>query len=83
LRDKRLEFRAVDFGLLDPGCQPTASEPRQAETLPVAVYSFAGEFQAQWNLICAGVAISIAPILAFFLFAQKQLIRGFTGGVKG
>ena len=55
----------------------------RAETLPVALSSYVGEFSAQWNLVCAGVAISIAPILAFFLFAQRQLIRGFTGGVKG
>jgi raffinose/stachyose/melibiose transport system permease protein len=55
----------------------------RAETLPVAVYSFAGEYSNQWNLIYAGVAVSIAPILAFFLFAQRQLIRGFTSGVKG
>jgi raffinose/stachyose/melibiose transport system permease protein len=35
------------------------------------------------NLVYAGIAISIAPILVFFLFAQRQLVRGFTGGVKG
>jgi len=54
-----------------------------AQTLPVALSNYAGEYSAQWNLIYAGVAISIAPILAFFLFAQGQLIRGFTSGVKG
>jgi raffinose/stachyose/melibiose transport system permease protein len=55
----------------------------RAETLPVAVYSYADEYAARWNLIYAGVAISIAPVLAFFLFAQRQLIRGFSTGVKG
>ena len=53
------------------------------QTLPVAVYSFANGEVAQWNLIFAGVAIAIAPILIFYLFAQRQLIRGFSGGVKG
>lgn len=53
------------------------------QTLPVAVYSFANGEVAQWNLIFAGVAIAIAPILVFYLFAQRQLIRGFSGGVKG
>ena len=53
------------------------------ETLPVAVYSFAGEFSSQWNNIFAAVIISVLPILVFYLFAQKQLIRGFSGGVKG
>ena len=53
------------------------------QTLPVALYSFAGDYVARWNLILAGVAIAIAPILAFYLFAQHQLIRGFSAGLKG
>ena len=53
------------------------------QTLTVAVYSFANGFVARWNLVFAGVAIAIAPILVFYLFAQRQLIRGFSGGVKG
>jgi raffinose/stachyose/melibiose transport system permease protein len=53
------------------------------QTLPVAVYSFAGDYVARWNLILAGVAIAIAPVIAFYLVAQRQLIRGFSGGVKG
>jgi len=52
-------------------------------TLPVAVYSFAGEYLSQWQLLYAGVAISIAPMILFFLVAQKQFIRGFSGGLKG
>jgi raffinose/stachyose/melibiose transport system permease protein len=53
------------------------------QTLPVALYSFAGGYVARWNLIMAGVAIAIAPVLAFYLFAQRQLIRGFSAGLKG
>ena len=53
------------------------------ETLPVALYSFVGDYVARWNLIFAGVAITIAPILVFYLFAQRHLIRGFSAGVKG
>jgi raffinose/stachyose/melibiose transport system permease protein len=55
----------------------------RAQTLPVALYSFAGDYAARWNLIFAGVAIAIAPILAFYLFAQRQLIRGYAAGIKG
>jgi raffinose/stachyose/melibiose transport system permease protein len=54
--------------------------PRQ--TLPVAVYSFVGAFASQWNLVFAAVVVAIVPILSFFLVAQRQLIRGFTGGIK-
>jgi raffinose/stachyose/melibiose transport system permease protein len=53
------------------------------ETLPVALFSFVGEYDSQWNYMFAAVAISIAPILAFYLFAQRQLIKGFAAGVKG
>lgn len=51
-------------------------------TLPIAVYGFVGEFASRWNLIFAAVIVSLAPIMAFFLVAQKQLIKGFTGGIK-
>jgi raffinose/stachyose/melibiose transport system permease protein len=53
------------------------------ETLTVALYSFVSEFSTEWNKIFAGVAISIAPILAFYLFAQRHLIKGFSGGIRG
>ena len=53
------------------------------ETLPVALYSFAATYISQWNLLFAGVVISVAPVLAFYLFAQRQLMQGFSGGVKG
>ena len=52
------------------------------QTVPVAVYSFVGEFVTQWNLIFAAVAVSILPVMAFYLVAQKQLMKGFTGGIK-
>ena len=50
--------------------------------LPVAVYTFVGAFASRWNLIFAAVIVSLLPILIFFLFAQRQLMRGFTGGIK-
>jgi raffinose/stachyose/melibiose transport system permease protein len=52
------------------------------ETLPVAVYSFVGAFGTQWSLIFAAVVIALAPVLVFFLFAQRRLIQGFSGGIK-
>ena len=52
------------------------------QTLPVAVYSFVGEHLSVWGIVFAAVGISVAPLLAFFVIAQRQLIRGFTGGIK-
>lgn len=53
------------------------------ETLTVAIYSFVGEYSTEWNKIFAGIGLSIAPVLAFYLFAQRQLIKGFSGGIRG
>jgi len=52
------------------------------QTLPVIIYSFVGEYSSQWNLIFAAVVVTLAPVLAFYLFAQRQLVRGFSGGIK-
>jgi raffinose/stachyose/melibiose transport system permease protein len=53
-----------------------------SQTLPVAIYGFVGEFTAQWNMVFAAVCVSIGPILAFYLVAQRQFVQGFTGGIK-
>lgn len=51
-------------------------------TLPVAIYSFVGEYESQWNVVFAAVAIALAPVLALYFFAQRNLAGGFTGGIK-
>ncbi len=53
------------------------------QTLPVAMYYFIGSLVSQWNKIFAIVLVSMIPILAFYLFAQKRFIQGFAGGLKG
>jgi raffinose/stachyose/melibiose transport system permease protein len=52
------------------------------QTVVVNIYSFVGEYTTNWNLIFATVILSIMPMLFFYVFAQRQLIRGFTGGIK-
>jgi raffinose/stachyose/melibiose transport system permease protein len=52
-------------------------------TLPIAIYSFVNEYSSNWGLIFAAVVIALLPVLAFFLVAQRQLIRGFSGGIRG
>lgn len=54
-----------------------------AQTLPVAMYYYIGSLVSEWNKIFAIVIISMIPILAFYLFAQKRFIQGFAGGLKG
>lgn len=53
------------------------------QTITIAVYSFVGQFGAQWNLIFAGIVISILPILLVYFFMQRYIVQGFAGGLKG
>ena len=52
------------------------------QTLPVSMYYYVGSLVAAWNKIFAIVILSMIPILAFYLFAQKKFIQGFAGGIK-
>ncbi|MGC5170662.1 carbohydrate ABC transporter permease [Microbacterium sp. DT81.1] len=53
------------------------------QTITVAIYGFVGQYGAQWNLIFAGIIISILPILIAYFFLQKYIVQGFAGGLKG
>lgn len=53
------------------------------QTVPVALFTFVGQYVSQWNLVFAGLVISIAPILAVYFAMQKNIIKGFASGVKG
>jgi raffinose/stachyose/melibiose transport system permease protein len=53
------------------------------QPITVTIYSFVGEYVSQWNYIFAAVMISIAPLFVFYLFTQKHLIKGFSGGIRG
>lgn len=53
-------------------------------TVPIAIYSFTGEYNNQWPLIFAAVVMSSLPLVIAFLFLQKQFIKGMvSGAVKG
>jgi raffinose/stachyose/melibiose transport system permease protein len=55
----------------------------EVQTLPVAMYYNVGSLISQWNKIFTIVIVSMVPILAFYLFAQKKFMAGFAGGIKG
>lgn len=53
-------------------------------TMSTALYTFTGPLGSQYNLICAGVIISLLPALLVFILCQKQIYSGITAGaVKG
>ncbi len=56
----------------------------ELRTISTALYTFTGPYGNQYNYICAGVIITIIPILIFFLIFQKQVYSGMANGaVKG
>ncbi len=60
----------------------TTSE--KVRTISVAIASFIGEFTTEWNQVMAAAAIGTVPVVIIFMFFQKQLMQGLTGGaVKG
>lgn len=60
--------------LNDPGVYPWT----------LGLMEFRGQYGAEWNRILAYITITILPAVVFFLFAQKYIVAGLTGGaVKG
>ena len=57
---------------------------RNVRTVTVALQMFIGENQIQWGLLMAAGTLVALPATILFLFAQKRLVGGLTGGaVKG
>lgn len=53
-------------------------------TVSTSLYKFTGPLGNQYNLICAGVIISLLPALIIFICCQKQIYNGIAeGAVKG
>ena len=68
------EYYAAQLYLLD----------KKLHTIARSLYTFVGPMGSQYNLICAGVIISLLPALIVFVCCQKQIYSGITAGaVKG
>jgi multiple sugar transport system permease protein len=53
-------------------------------TLPLGLASMSSRFVTDWNLLLAGATISILPIVALFVFAQRYVLQGVSmSGLKG
>ena len=54
------------------------------QTVAMSLYTFTGPLGSKYNLICAGVIITLLPALIVFIAFQKQIYSGLTAGaVKG
>lgn len=49
-------------------------------TVPVGISTFFGEYGNQWDLLFAGLSLTILPVIGVFLLMSRQFIAGLTAG---
>jgi raffinose/stachyose/melibiose transport system permease protein len=49
-------------------------------TLPLSTYSFFGQYTSNYGLAMAGLALTIAPMITFYIVMQRKIISGITEG---
>ena len=62
----------------------TLLQDPQKFTLSVGLFTFVSrEYGQDWGPFCAGVVLMAIPVVVLFLFLQRFIVHGLTGGVKG
>ena len=52
--------------------------------MTLSVYNFFGMYFKDWNLVCADIVMTSAPVVLVYLLGQKYIVAGMTAGaVKG
>lgn len=53
-------------------------------TIPVGLANFSGEYSSEYGLICAGIVMTIIPVMIVYMLFQNQIVKGMSAGaVKG
>ncbi len=52
----------------------------QWHTIPLKMFYFFGQYSKRWDLALAGLVIGMIPIIVFYFFAQKHIVKGVTQG---
>ena len=62
----------------------TALTEQDAETIPIGIRNFIGNYNEETDQLMAAGVVSTIPVLVAFFVTQRWLVRGITGGaVKG
>lgn len=54
----------------------------ELKTVPVGLMMFVGEHGTDYGYLCAGVLISVIPVMAVYLIFQRYFVEGMAGAVK-
>ena len=49
-------------------------------TLPLKTFYFFGQFSSRWDYASAALILSMLPVVAFYILAQKKIIKGVIDG---
>lgn len=52
------------------------------KTVPAGIMTFVGEHGTDYGYLCAGVLISVIPVLVVYLIFQRYFVEGMSGAVK-
>ncbi|NPV53722.1 MAG: carbohydrate ABC transporter permease [Firmicutes bacterium] len=53
----------------------------QMKTITVGVLSFRGQYEVEWGIMFATMAIAVLPTLLFFIIFQKRITKGMLLGI--
>ena len=52
-------------------------------TLPLGVMNFSGDHTSDWARILAFTTLSMVPAIVFYMIAERHIVNGVSGAVKG
>lgn len=55
-------------------------QEKSVRTIPLSTQYFFGAYSKDWHLAMAALTLALIPVVIFYLFAQKHIIRGVTSG---
>ena len=52
------------------------------KTVPTGLMTFVGQYGTDFGLLCAGVLVSMVPVMTVYLIFQRYFVEGLSGAVK-
>jgi len=52
------------------------------KTVPVGLLTFVGEHGTDYGYLCAGVLVTVIPVMIVYLVFQRYFVEGMTGAIK-